>query len=97
MAKDSCRSERSSFPYRCFGGSLADMDPCDLASTVMKEAIARSNVDPARSTTSPSAPRCRPTPVTPTFPRVLPSRLACRWIPSPCRFPACAPPACRPS
>ncbi len=29
-----------------FGGSLADMDPCDLAATVMKEAITRSGVDP---------------------------------------------------
>ena len=35
-------------PIGAFGGSLADMDPCDLASTVMKEAIARSNVDPAQ-------------------------------------------------
>ena len=35
-------------PIGAFGGSLADMDPCDLASAVMKEAIARSNVDPAQ-------------------------------------------------
>ena len=35
-------------PIGAFGGALADMDPCDLASAVMKEAIARSNVDPAQ-------------------------------------------------
>jgi len=29
-----------------FGGSLADMDPCDLAGSVMKEAVTRSGVDP---------------------------------------------------
>ncbi len=35
-------------PIGAFGGSLADMDPCDLGATVMKEAIARSNVDPSQ-------------------------------------------------
>ena len=29
-----------------FGGSLADIEPCELAGTVMKEAVARSGVDP---------------------------------------------------
>jgi acetyl-CoA C-acetyltransferase len=29
-----------------FGGSLAGMEPCELAGTVMKEAVARSGVDP---------------------------------------------------
>ncbi len=29
-----------------FGGSLADMEPCELAGTVMKEAVSRSGVDP---------------------------------------------------
>jgi acetyl-CoA C-acetyltransferase len=29
-----------------FGGGLADIEPCELAGTVMKEAIARSGVDP---------------------------------------------------
>ena len=33
-------------PIGAFGGSLADMDPCDLGGMVMKEAIARSGVDP---------------------------------------------------
>ena len=33
-------------PIGAFGGSLADMDPCDLGGMVMKEAIARSSVDP---------------------------------------------------
>ncbi len=33
-------------PIGAFGGSLADMDPCDLGGIVMKEAIARSSVDP---------------------------------------------------
>lgn len=35
-------------PIGTFGGSLADMDPCDLGATVMKEAIARSGVDAAK-------------------------------------------------
>ncbi len=30
-----------------FGGSLADLEPAELAGTVMKEAVARSGVDPA--------------------------------------------------
>ena len=30
-----------------FGGSLANMEPADLATVVMKEAIARSSVDAA--------------------------------------------------
>ncbi|MCX8517095.1 MAG: beta-ketoacyl synthase N-terminal-like domain-containing protein, partial [Rhodoferax sp.] len=29
-----------------FGGSLADIEPCELAGTVMKEAVSRSGVDP---------------------------------------------------
>jgi len=29
-----------------FGGSLADIEPSELAGTVMKEAVARSGVDP---------------------------------------------------
>lgn len=29
-----------------FGGSLADIEPCELAGTVMKEAVTRSGVDP---------------------------------------------------
>jgi acetyl-CoA C-acetyltransferase len=29
-----------------FGGSLADIEPCELAGTVMKEAVVRSGVDP---------------------------------------------------
>jgi acetyl-CoA C-acetyltransferase len=29
-----------------FGGALADVEPCELAGTVMKEAVARSGVDP---------------------------------------------------
>lgn len=29
-----------------FGGSLSDMEPCELGGTVMKEAVARSGVDP---------------------------------------------------
>ncbi|MCK6405564.1 MAG: acetyl-CoA C-acyltransferase family protein [Rhodocyclaceae bacterium] len=33
-------------PIGAFGGSLADMDPCDLGGIVMKESIARSGVDP---------------------------------------------------
>jgi acetyl-CoA C-acetyltransferase len=31
-----------------FGGSLADIEPAELAGTVMKEAVVRSGVDPAR-------------------------------------------------
>ena len=30
-----------------FGGSLADIEPAELAGTVMKEAVKRSGVDPA--------------------------------------------------
>ena len=37
-----------------FGGALADFDSSELAGIVMKEAVARSGVDPHRSTTSPS-------------------------------------------
>ena len=33
-------------PIGAFGGSLADFDSSELAGIVMKEAIARSNVDP---------------------------------------------------
>ena len=29
-----------------FGGGLSDIEPCELAGTVMKEAVARSGVDP---------------------------------------------------
>ena len=29
-----------------FGGALADMEPAELAGTVMKEAVKRSGVDP---------------------------------------------------
>ena len=29
-----------------FGGGLADIEPCELAGTVMKEAVVRSGVDP---------------------------------------------------
>lgn len=46
MSKDVVVLSAVRSPIGAFGGSLADMDPCDLASTVMKEAIARSNVDP---------------------------------------------------
>ncbi len=42
-------------PIGAFGGSLADMDPCDLASTVMKEAIARSKGSSASRAVMPAA------------------------------------------
>jgi acetyl-CoA C-acetyltransferase len=35
-------------PIGSFGGSLADIEPHELAGTVMKEAVSRSGVDPAR-------------------------------------------------
>ncbi len=46
MSKDVVVLSAVRSPVGAFGGSLADMDPCDLAAVVMKEAIARSGVDP---------------------------------------------------
>src|SRR5574343_814205 len=46
MSKDVVVLSAVRSPIGAFGGSLADMDPCDLAAAVMKEAIARSGVDP---------------------------------------------------
>ena len=46
MTKDVVVLSAVRSPVGAFGGSLADMDPCDLGGMVMKEAIARSNVDP---------------------------------------------------
>lgn len=80
-----------------FGGSLADFDTSELAGIVMKEAIARSSVDPQLinyvtvGTTMPTDSRYA------YASRVASIRPACRWNPSPCRSPACAPPASRAS
>lgn len=46
MSKDVVVLSAVRSPVGAFGGSLADMDPCDLGGIVMKEAIARSGVDP---------------------------------------------------
>src|SRR5574343_216976 len=46
MSKDVVVLSAVRSPIGAFGGSLADMDPCDLGGTVMKEAVARSGVDP---------------------------------------------------
>ena len=51
-----------------FGGALADMEPCELAGLVMKEAVARSGVDPKQIPNPPTPMRgappstwCKPT------------------------------------
>jgi acetyl-CoA C-acetyltransferase len=68
-----------------FGGSLADIEPAELAGTVMKEAVLRSGVDPKAinyvtvGNTIPTEGRFRTWPASPR------SRPACRWTPSRCR------------
>lgn len=44
MSKDVVVLSAVRSPVGAFGGSLADMDPCDLGGIVMKEAIARSGI-----------------------------------------------------
>jgi acetyl-CoA C-acetyltransferase len=80
-----------------FGGSLANMEPHELAGTVMKESIARSGVDPQQITYV-TVGNCIPTDSRFAYvARVASIQAGCRWIRWPWPSTVCAHRACRAS
>ena len=68
-----------------FGGALADIEPAELAGTVMKEAVARSGVDPETINYVTVGNTSRPKAASPTWRAWPPSGPGCRWSRSRCR------------
>ncbi len=68
-----------------FGGALSDIEPAELAGTVMKEAVKRSGVDP-KAINYVTVGNTIPTEAgSPTWRAWHRSRPGCRWIRSRCR------------